>query len=110
MLYSILEGDSANEAPPPFVGPMSVVVIFLADAQARMQREAPAAREQFQESLIPAVAELGNFDSALVMAHRMLEQPTGVTRYGLRFSPAYSKLWGRSEFERLLADSTLPPR
>jgi hypothetical protein len=30
MLYSVPEGDSANEAQfPPFVGPMSVVVIFL---------------------------------------------------------------------------------
>jgi hypothetical protein len=30
MLYSVSEGDSASERQfPPFVGPMSVVVIFL---------------------------------------------------------------------------------
>jgi hypothetical protein len=39
----------------------------------------------------------------------MLEQPIGVTRYGLQFSPVYAKLRDRPEFERLVTD-TMPPR
>jgi hypothetical protein len=74
-----------------------------------LQLEEPATQEQLQDVLLPTVAELGDIDRALAMARRLLEQPTGVTRYTLRFSPVYAKLWGRPEFERLLIDSTLPP-
>jgi TolB-like protein/tetratricopeptide (TPR) repeat protein len=82
----------------------------LAESEVLFQKEEPSIREQFQEELAAAVAELGDSTRALAMARRLLEQPSGFTRYGLRFSPAFARLSGWPEFERLLADTTLPPR
>jgi tetratricopeptide (TPR) repeat protein len=81
----------------------------IAQAELGLASELPAVREQSREELIAALAEAGDFERALAMSRRLLEVPTGVTRYGLRLSPAFAKLWGRLEFERLVADTTLPP-
>jgi eukaryotic-like serine/threonine-protein kinase len=82
----------------------------LRESEILFQKEEPSAREQYQEELTAVVAELGDSTRALAMARRLLERPSGFTRYGLRFSPAFARLWGWPEFQRLMADTTLPPR
>jgi tetratricopeptide (TPR) repeat protein len=80
----------------------------LATAREIMDRGSPVDRTFFQDQQAAAYAALGDIPAALLAARRLLEYPTVHTRHTLALAPEFARLWGSSEFQSLLADTTLP--
>ncbi len=80
----------------------------LAEAEALRRTMAPASQAMFQTAFIAANAELGDIDRAIAGTRWLLEEPALYTRRAVRLSPEFHRLLGRREFERLLADTSLP--
>jgi hypothetical protein len=80
----------------------------LAEAEALRRTMNPNAQAMYQPTFIAANAELGDLDRALAGTRWLLEEPALYTRRAIRLSPEFHRLQGRADFERLLADTTLP--